>query len=94
MTVESIIGITASLIAIGGFVMSVYNRMKKQPLTNLMSQLVDKNLPSQKHRGILKRMNRVLGKKMIKDDYIQNFVLMVSIFLFQLYHMNYTHLYQ
>lgn len=30
MTVESIIGITAGLIAIGGFVISVYNRIKKQ----------------------------------------------------------------
>lgn len=75
MNIESIIGITAGLIAIGGFVMSVYKRVKKQPLTTLMNQLVDKELSNKKHRGILRKMNMALGKKMIKDDYIQGFVL-------------------
>ena len=55
--------------------MSVYKRVKKQPLTTLMNQLVDKELSNKKHRGILRKMNMALGKKMIKDDYIQGFVL-------------------
>lgn len=74
MTIESIIGITASLIAIGGFVASVHNRIKKQPLTLLMDKLVDRKLSCKQHRKILQKMNKRLNFK-IKNEYIQKFVL-------------------
>ena len=55
MTVESIIGITSGLIAIGGFVVVCYKKIKKIPLTELMNQLLDKKTTSKKHRNILKK---------------------------------------
>lgn len=75
MTIESIIGITSGLIAIGGAVISVYHYYKKQPLTELLNQLADKSLSKEQHQKILRKMNRRLGKYSIKDEYIQNFVL-------------------
>lgn len=75
MTVESIIGITSGVIAIGGFVFSLYKHLKKQPLYEFMNQLVDNNLSTKKHKRILKKMNIRLGGFKIKNDYIHNFVL-------------------
>lgn len=75
MTIESIIGITAGLIAIGGAVLSLYKNLKKRPMTELMNQLVDKKLSSEQHRKILRKMNRQLGGFKIKDEYIQKFAL-------------------
>lgn len=58
MTIESIIGITSGIIAIGGVtVVPLYRKIKKQPLTKLMDMLVDKKLTSKEHRNILKKMN-------------------------------------
>lgn len=74
MTIESIIGITAGLIAIGGAVASLYKKLKKRSLTELMNQLVDRRLTNDQHKKILRKMNRLLGFK-IKNEYIQNFVL-------------------
>ena len=74
MTIESIIGITASLITIGGLVIAVYKLIKKRPMTELMNQLVDKKLPSKQHRKILRKMSIQLGGK-IKNEYIQKFIL-------------------
>lgn len=74
MTIESIIGITAGLIAIGTFAMSIREKIKKLPLTELMNQLVDKKLSSKQHRTILRKMNIQLGGR-IKNEYIQKFVL-------------------
>lgn len=74
MTIESIIGITASLITIGGLVIAVYKLIKKHPMTELMNQLVDKKLPSKQHRKILRKMSIQLGGK-IKNEYIQKFIL-------------------
>jgi len=74
MTIESIIGIAAGLIAIGGAVVSLYKKLKKRSLTELMNQLVDKTLSNKQHQRILRKMNRQLGFK-IKEEYIQKFVL-------------------
>lgn len=75
MGIESIIGITSGLIAIGGAVIGVYQHYKKQSLTELLNQLTDKNLSREQHQKILRKMNRRLGKYCIKDKYIQGFVL-------------------
>ena len=78
MTIESIIGITSGVIGIvatiGGLARRYYNRYKQQPLTDLFKQLVDTNKSTQEHRKILRRINLRLGG-IIKDDYIQQFVL-------------------
>lgn len=75
MTIESIIGITSGIIAIGGVtVVPLYRKLKKQPLTKLMDMLVDKKLTSKEHRNILKKMNVLVGNR-IKKEYIQNFTL-------------------
>lgn len=74
MSIESVIGIIAGIIAIGGAVISLYKKLKKRPLTELMNQLVDKNLSSKQHRTILRKMSIQLGGK-IKNEYIQKFVL-------------------
>ena len=74
MSIESVIGIIAGLIAIGGAVISLYKKLKKRPLTDLMNQLVDKKLSSKQHRTILRKMSIQLGGK-IKNEYIHKFVL-------------------
>ena len=74
MSIESVIGIIAGLIAIGGAVISLYKKLKKRPLTDLMNQLVDKKLSSKQHRTILHKMSIQLGGK-IKNEYIQQFLL-------------------
>ena len=75
MTIESMIGIISGLLAIGGAVVACYQKFKKQPLTVLMNQLVDKKLTNEYHRKVLKEMNRRLVGYSIKDDYINQFVL-------------------
>lgn len=74
MSIESVIGIIAGLIAIGGAVISFYKKLKKRPLTDLMNQLVDKKLSCKQHRTILRKMSIQLGGK-IKNEYIHKFVL-------------------
>ena len=74
MSIESVIGIIAGLIAIWGAVVSLCKKIKKRPLTELMNQLVDKKLSSKQHRTILRKMSIQLGGK-IKNEYIQKFVL-------------------
>ena len=74
MTIESIIGIIAGLVAIGGAVISLYKNFKKRPMTELMNQLVDKKLSTDQHKKILRKMKIQLGGK-IKEEYIQKFVL-------------------
>lgn len=75
MTIESVIGIISGLIAIGGLVFGVYQRFKKQSLKDLMNQLANKDLTREKHKKILKKMNRRLVGYRIKKDYIESFVL-------------------
>ncbi len=75
MTIESVIGIISGLIAIGGLVWGLYQRFKKQSLKDLMNQLANKDLTREKHKKILKKMNRRLVGYRIKDNYIESFVL-------------------
>lgn len=75
MTIESLIGIISGVITIGLAIPTGYGWMKKQPLTELMDQLVDKKLTNEQHRKTLKKMNRRLVGYSIKKDYIQQFVL-------------------
>lgn len=81
MTTESLIGITSGIIgiisAIVGACFFFYDRYKKLPLTELMNQLVDTKLSTNKHQKTLKKMNRRLRGLgfNIKTEYIQNFVL-------------------
>ncbi|MBO7495149.1 MAG: agmatine deiminase family protein [Salinivirgaceae bacterium] len=74
MSIESVIGIIAGLIAIGGAIISLYKKLKKRPLTELMYQLEDKKLSSKQHRTVLRKMSIQLGGK-ITPEYIQKFVL-------------------
>ncbi len=77
MNIESIIGIISGVIAIVGAGISIYKWLKKQPLTELMNELVDKNLTKKEHQKILRKINKrllPLGRR-IKNGYIQNFVL-------------------
>ena len=75
MTIESLIGIISGVITIGLAIPMACNYVKKQPLTELMNQLVDKKLTNEQHRKTLKKMNRRLVGYSIKSDYIQQFVL-------------------
>lgn len=75
MTIESIIGIISGVITIGLAIPMAYGYVKKQPLTELMNQLVDKKMTNEQHRKTLKKMNRRLVGYSIKSDYIQQFVL-------------------
>lgn len=75
MSVESIIGIVSGLISIGSFIAVLYHHYKKQPLKNLMKQLVDQSLSTKKHQSILKKMDRKLVGNHIKKEYIQGFAL-------------------
>lgn len=73
MNIASVIGIISGLIAIGYFVWDLYKRYKKQPLTELMKQLVDKNTNTKEHRRILCKMRKFDWR--IKKKYIENFEL-------------------
>lgn len=74
MSIESIIGVTSGLIAIGGTIYGAYKLFKKKPLTEQMNSIVDKKQTSKQHRKALKTINVFLGGR-IKTEYIQNFVL-------------------
>lgn len=75
MAIESIIGIASGIITIGGFVVLIYNCVKKLDLKHLMSKLVDQNKPTKKHRRYLKTMNFLLKGHPIKKEYIDSFTL-------------------
>lgn len=75
MSIESIIGITSGLLAIGGAILGLYKRFKRKSLTELMNQLVDKKLSTEAHKRILKKMNLYLGGNRIRKEYIENFAL-------------------
>lgn len=75
MSIESIIGITSGLIAIGSFIALMWNRFRKISLAGLLEKLVDTNLTTKEHQNILKKMNRMLLGSKIAQDYIDGFVL-------------------
>lgn len=75
MSIESILGIISSLIAIGGVLFAVYKTIKKRPLTELMNELADKNTTVKRQQAILRKINKFLllsGHK-LSSGYIQNF---------------------
>ena len=75
MTIESILSIIASLIAIGGTIWGVFKLLKKRPLISLMNELADKNTSVKRQHTILyiinKRLN--LSRHKISSSYINNF---------------------
>lgn len=75
MTAESILGIAASVISIGGFCVLVYRFFKKRNLKELMDELANKNTTLKRQHRILHRMNRtlLLSGHSLSSDYIKNF---------------------
>jgi len=75
MSVESILSITASLIAIGGLVYAGYQRCKKKSLSTLMTELVAKNTSVKGQQAILQKISRnlYLSGKGLSIGYIRNF---------------------
>ncbi len=55
--------------------MALYNRYKKQSLSDLLVKLTDSSLSTKEHQRILKKMNRRLVGAKIKDEYIKGFAL-------------------
>lgn len=79
MNIESIIGITASIITIAtaiGIKFDVLNLFSKPNAKELFGQLLNKDITDAKRRKILKKLNKSsLFNNRIKDDYIMNFAL-------------------
>lgn len=75
MSLESILSITASLIAIGGLVYAGYQRCKKKNLSTLMTELVAKDTSVKGQQAILQKISRnlYLSGKGLSIDYIKNF---------------------
>ena len=83
MSVESIIGIIASLITIIGAPFAFYKfinpwikRMMKYPYVDTLNELVQKDLLDEERRKILRKLNKSPHfNNRISEDYIRNFVL-------------------
>lgn len=83
MSVESIIGIVASLITIIGAPFAFYKfinpwikRMMKYPYVDTLNELVQKDLLDEERRKILRKLNKSPHfNNRISEDYIRNFVL-------------------
>ena len=75
MSVESIIGITSGLIAIGTFVVMLWNRFRKKSVAELLIKLVDTNLSPKEQKEVLRKINRRMEGHPISDSYIESFVL-------------------
>lgn len=75
MSVESILSISASLLAVGGAVYGCYQWIKRKPLISLMNELADKTTPVKRQRKILSVIDRrlLLSKSRISTSYIDNF---------------------
>lgn len=75
MSIESILGITASVIAIVTAAFQIYKHFQRKSLVDLMNQLVDKKLSTKEHQNILRKINHYLGGNRIRKEYIQGFTL-------------------
>lgn len=75
MTIESLIGITSGLLAIGGAAWGGFKLLKKQPLTALMNELADKSTTLKRQHKILGIINKrlVLSRQKISATYIKGF---------------------
>lgn len=77
MSIESWIGIISGVIGIVMSCIALYHWLKKRPIVDLMKQLTDGSLSTEKHRKILRKINvrlLPLGKQ-ISPEYINEFVL-------------------
>ena len=76
MNIESILGIIASLIAIGSLIVAIYRKCRRKDLSALFSELADKNTTVERQRKILRIINRNLrlSGHSISKDYINKFV--------------------
>ena len=76
MNIESILGITASLIAIGSLIVAIYRKCRRKDLSTLFTELADKNTTVKRQRQILRsiRRNLMLSGHSISKDYINKFV--------------------
>ena len=76
MNIESILGIMASLIAIGSLIVAIYRKCRRKDLFALFSELADKNTRVERQRKILRIINRNLrlSGHSISKDYINKFV--------------------
>ena len=75
MSIESILGITGSIIAIGGVVYSGYKYLKAKSVNQLMKQLADSRTSVKEQKKILHKINIMLAvnKVHISEKYISNF---------------------
>ena len=76
MNIESILGITSSIIAIGGVVYSGYKLLKAKSVNQLIKLLADKRTSLKEQKKILRKINMMLAvnKVHISESYISNFV--------------------
>ncbi len=76
MRIESILGIAASLIAIGSLFLAIYRKCQRKNLSKLFEELADKNTTVERQRKILRAINRnlKLSCSPISQDYINKFV--------------------
>lgn len=79
MSIESILGIIASILTIAAFIgikCDLIRYIKKPPMTKVFSELMDNKTTDTKRRKILKELNGYsLIKNRISNEYIQNFSL-------------------
>ena len=79
MSIESILGIIASILTIAAFIgikCDLIRYIRKPPLAKVFSELMDNKTTDKKRRKILKELNGYsLIKNRISDEYIQNFSL-------------------
>lgn len=75
MKIESILGITASLIAIGTIVYQGYKKFQTKDLDTLFTELADPNTPIKKQHRILHKISQDarLNGNSISKSYIRNF---------------------
>lgn len=75
MNIESILGITSSIIAIGGVVYSGYKLLKAKSVNQLMKLLADRHTSLKEQKKILRKINMMLAvnKVHISESYISNF---------------------
>lgn len=69
------IGVIGSLIAIYTECHRLFNHYRKQPLTQLMNELVDKNTSLKRQKQILRKIKKVLAGsgRIISNEYINDF---------------------
>lgn len=75
MKIESILGITASLIAIGSLILAIYQKCRRKDLYTLFTELADPNTPIKKQHRILHKISQDarLNGNSISKSYIRNF---------------------